>query len=291
MNTAFNVTLSTSKGVITIPKTASSIKLNGRESKIVITDYHFGHKGLLYYTTASIFFAGKIGHRDVLFLYGAADQFHEFSFEPSGMTVARRFSPHLRMSSTGNTGLTTVTVLPGTTGLITVWESDSQLVLFADPVTTATFWAPLVPHRTPATRNGLAHFWQFGTNTTVLVGGPYLVRNATISDGTLALRGDLNASVRLTVFAPSDVVAVTWNGQSVSELGLAGAGALQGQLTASANIANGIRVPELKNWRYADSLPEVGPEFDDSAWVVANKTTTNLVVPPLFGDGRVLYGW
>ncbi|KAI1781617.1 hypothetical protein LXA43DRAFT_1105617 [Ganoderma leucocontextum] len=46
---------------------------------------------------------------------------------------------------------------------------------------------------------GFESFWQFGTNTTVLVGGRYLVRNATISGGTLALRGNLNASVPLTV--------------------------------------------------------------------------------------------
>ena len=92
---------------------------------------------------------------------------------------------------------------------MTIWDSDTQLVLFADPVTAATFWAPTVRSPTSHTVAGLENFFQFGTNTTVLVGGPYLVRNATLERGTLALRGDLNASVPLTVYAPDAVRAVT----------------------------------------------------------------------------------
>ncbi len=244
---------------------------------------------MLYYTTASVFFAGKIGTRDVLFLYGAADQSHEFAFKVSGLGISPGLSSRVKLSGTANKGLTTVTVLPGTAGLITVWESTSQLILYSDPVTAASFWAPIVRDPTPATRKGLENFWQFGSNTTVLVGGPYLVRNATISRGTLALHGDLNASVPLTVFAPLNVVAVTWNGQHVSSLGL-GTGQLKGQVSASANVRNGVQLPELKGWKYADSLPEIKSDYVDEEWVVANKNTTNINVKPLFGDGRVLYG-
>ena len=51
------------------------------------------------------------------------------------------------------------------------------------------------------------------TNTTALIGGPYLVRNATLSrSGELALRGDLNASTLLTVIASPEVRSVSWNG-------------------------------------------------------------------------------
>ncbi|KAI0687065.1 glycoside hydrolase superfamily [Earliella scabrosa] len=288
-NTSFNVTIPTSKGAITIPKTTESIALHGRQSKIIITDYHFGDKGLLYYTTTSIFFAGRIGHRDVLFLYGHSDQSHEFAFSLAGVGIAPGLSSRVKMSGTANKGLTTVTVLPGTTGLVTVWESTSQLILYADPATAASFWAPIVRDPTPATRKGLENFWQFGTNTTVLVGGPYLVRNASISRGTLALHGDLNASVPLTVFAPLDVVAVSWNGKFVPTLGL-GTGQLKGRLAASASVKSGLQLPELTGWKYKDSLPEIRADFDDAEWIVAEKTTTNINVKPRFGDGRVLYG-
>ena len=176
---------------------------------------------------------------------------------------------------------------PGSAGLVTVWESASQLVLFADPTTAATFWAPAIKSASANTVAGLEAFWQFGTNTTVLVGGPYLVRNATISRDTLALRGDLNASVPLTVVAPPEVRQVTWNGARVS---MRSEGALlTGRLTESASV-RGASVPKLTGWKFSDSLPEVQSGFDDSSWTVANKTSTNINLKPVFGDGRVLYG-
>ncbi|KAH9919188.1 glycoside hydrolase superfamily [Epithele typhae] len=168
----------------------------------VITDYTFGARGSVLYTTASIFFAGTIGARDVLFFYGSAGQTHELALTLDGI------------------------ISPGDAGLVTLWDSATQLVLFADPVTAATFWAP--PMRAPRTPApavpGFKNFFQFGTNATVLVGGPYLTTVA------------------------------------------------------------------LGNWRYADSLPEVGAGFDDAEWVVANKKTTNIFLKPQFGDGTVLYG-
>ena len=184
-------------------------------------------------------------------------------------------------------GVTTVAVSPGSAGVVVVWESPEQLVLFADPITAATFWAPAVKSRTANTVPGFESFWQFGTNTTVLIGGPYLIRNATIEGTTLALRGDLNASAPLTVVAPPEVKQVAWNGARVS---VREDGALlTGQLTRSASVQE-VRVPALTGWRFSDSLPEIQSGFDDSSWTVANKTTTNLIPKPLFGDGRVLYG-
>ena len=178
-------------------------------------------------------------------------------------------------------------------------------MLFADHATAATFWAPAIRHSAPNTNTntntntvrGLENFWQFGTNATVLVGGPHLVRNATLSrDGaTLALRGDLNANasdVPLTVIGPPSVRAVSWNGKVVSVHG-DGRGVLRGRLERSVDVdAERVRerVPKLEGWRFADSLPEVQPGFDDEGWVEANHTTTNIFLKPVFGDGRVLYG-
>ncbi|TBU22169.1 glycoside hydrolase superfamily [Dichomitus squalens] len=289
-NISFALTVPTSQGMLTLPRTTDSIALNGRQSKLIITDYSFGVHGSLLYSTASVFFAGTIGSRDVLFLYGFADQSHEFALNMTGNGVRTSSSRVQFGTSDTINDLTTVAIVPGSAGLLTIWDSDKQLILFSEPVTAASFWAPVIRAETSSTVAGLESYWWFGTNTTVLVGGPYLVRNATLSRdrNTLALRGDLNVSVPLIVIAPPSVRAVSWNGNPVA-MRSDGRGVLTGNLQLNADIEN-AKVPRLKGWRYKDSLPEIQPGFDDSDWVVANHTTTNIFQKPLFGDGRVLYG-
>ena len=42
-----------------------------------------------------------------------------------------------------------------------------------------------------------------------------------------------------------------------------------------------VKIPTLTRWRMADSLPEVARTYDDSKWIVCNKTTTLSSVKPL----------
>lgn len=278
----------TSAGVLTLPQTFPSIALDGRQSKLIVTDYTFGTGSSLIYSTTSIFFAGTIDGRDILFLFGDSFQSHEVRFVTKGSGGVRASSNDVKFS-TDSTGATTVTFLTGIEGLITVWESSKQLILFSDTITAATFWAP--PLVTTSSPLNFENFWQFGTNETVLIGGPYLVRNATLSkQGELALRGDLNASATLTVIAPNEVRFVSWNGVPV-ELATAArsSGAVKtGHLALSQNIKS-FAPPALTGWKFMDSLPEIQANFSDADWIVANHTTTNIPAP-LFGDGRVLYG-
>jgi hypothetical protein len=253
---------------------------------VIVTDYSFGSSNLLY-STASIFFAGQIGSRDVLFLFGDSSQTHEAALKlRPGNSGAQETSSFVRFSSSSHlNAVTTLSFLPGIQGLVTVWESPSQLVFFSDPVTAASFWAPIIPGSSE-----LSHYWQFGSNETVLVGGPYLVRNATIRNSELHLTGDLNASVALTVFAPGNIKTVTWNGEPVSDLkGInVDSSVITGQL--DMKVSSSLQLPQLSDWKFADSLPEIQPAFNDANWIIANHTTTNIIPPPLFGDGRVLYG-
>lgn len=286
----FSLNVDTSKGPLTLPRTFSSINLNGRQSKVIVTDYTFGDSQLLY-STASIFFSGKIGSRDVLFLFGDSDQLHEAAFDTSlTNSLTESSSPHSSVNISSDTinAINTVTFLPGISGLVTVFDTSSLLVLFSDSVTAATFWAPVIP----SSSEPLASYWQFGSNDTVLVGGPYLVRNATIEGSVLKLVGDLNESAILTVYASEAVKTVSWNGVLVEDLKRAqgdSSSALTGHLTIETSLSS-LKTPALTNWRFADSLPEIKPEFSDQNWITANHTTTNIIQPPLFGDGRVLYG-
>jgi hypothetical protein len=89
-------------------------------------------------------------------------------------------------------GVTPVTFLPGIQGFITIWDSSEQLVVYSDTDTAGTFWSPEISANDSVE---FANYWQFGTNSSILVGGPCLIRNATITGSTLALCGDLNDSV------------------------------------------------------------------------------------------------
>lgn len=177
------MTVPSSVGPLTIPQTFNTIALNGRQSKLILTDYSFGSKSSVLYSTASVFFAGTIGSRDVLLLFGDEDQDHEFSFAPIGEDIVRATQSNVKFAKNGTN--TVVSILAGSKGLVTIWESESQLVLFSDPVTAGSFWAPAIASEHSS--SPLKSFWQFGTNTTALIGGPYLVRNATIS-GSSTLR-------------------------------------------------------------------------------------------------------
>ncbi|KAG5641026.1 hypothetical protein DXG03_006367, partial [Asterophora parasitica] len=149
-----------------------------------------------------------------------------------------------------------------------------------------------------STSDPLKNFWGLGTNESILVGGPYLVRSASISGTDLALRGDLKEGVRLTVIAPRKIRSITWNGENVSgdfsaqssEVTAIGGFVAELQTSSMRDVNGGISVPRLRDWRFRDSLPEIGRKFDDSGWVEANKTNTNIPLKPYYGDGRVLYG-
>ncbi|KNZ71656.1 putative beta-galactosidase C [Termitomyces sp. J132] len=304
-NITFKLNVTTASTSLQIPLATSSIALSGRESKMIVTSYAFGQSSRLVYSTAQVFFSGTIDGRDILFLHGANTQAHEVALTLTG-SLNPRDEPSQVVFTQNVAGLgpgeTLVSFLDGVEGLVTVWDSDTQLVLFADSETAATFWAPTIALPDSA-GDPLANYWSLGTNDTVLVGGPYLVRNASIQGTTLALRGDLKNDVTLTVIAPRNISSITWNGVSVSG-DFAGTqdtnaslptiiGGFVGQLQTSSGLT-GISVPNLEGWRFMDSLPEVGSGgtmmFDDSSWVVADNTTTNSPSKPLYGDGRVLYG-
>ena len=161
-------------------------------------------------------------------------------------------------------------------------------MLFADTQTASTFFAPALPSDAKA----FASYWQVGTNDTVLVGGPALVRNASLSGARLSIRGDLNASTPLTLVVPTAVESVEWNGKNVDVKAtheFAGVKILAGQLSFGLDKGS-ITVPSLSGWKFQDSLPEVQSTFDDGNWTVADHTSTNITTKPVFGDGRVLYG-
>lgn len=291
----FRLNVTTDVGQLSLPLNIDNITLSGRESKVIVTDYTFGASSSLLFSTAQIYFAGVIDGRDVLFLHGDSKQDHETAiygslpteFHPQSTLVKIQRAQDIQRRK-----FSTITFLAGIEGLITLIDSETQLVLFADSVTAATFWAPSIAG---AVDDPFRNFWGIGTNDSVLIGGPYLVRNASITGDALALQGDLKEDVRLTVIAPKHIRSLSWNGQDISPDFLAASeismrsGVFVASLERKSSFT-ALDIPELGGWKYKDSLPEVQPGYDDAAWTLANHTTTNIPYKPYYGDGRVLYG-
>jgi hypothetical protein len=287
--TNFKLTVRPLQGGLHIPLVAKSITLGGRQSKVIVTDYAFGSSRVAY-STAQVLFAGVIDGRDVLFLHGTLSQEHEVALNLTGIPNPWYHTTSSAVARTQHAVVgTVISFNAGIEGVLTIYDSDTQLILYADSSTAATFWSPVLagPSSDP-----FANFWGIGSNSSILIGGPYLVRSATMSgSGTeLALRGDLRDGVMLTIIVPRSVRSITWNGGLISgEFGVLATGIFRGQLPLRTAV-NGVQVPELKGWKFRDSLPEIRKDFDDKSWTVANHTWTNIPFKPYYGDGRVLYG-
>lgn len=161
------------------------------------------------------------------------------------------------ISGTPSSGLTRVTV-----GKTSVWLADKAWLA-------PRIWQPRV-----SGTNGNGIYDLSPRTSSVLVFGPYLVRNATIKGSTLAITGDLKSgeTTDLEVLAPSSVRGVTFNGKSVKVSKTA-----TGTLKGSVGVKDlSPKLPNLKTleWKCTDSLPEIAVGFDDSKWTKADKTTT-----------------
>ena len=112
----------------------------------------------------------------------------------------------------------------------------------------------------------------------------YLLRTVDVSDGSVHLTGDLNATTPIEIIsgAPQPLKALTFNGKNLPFKQAAG-----GVVTATAQYTNTtFSIPDLSKigWKEINSLPEITPTYDDSLWTVAhltysNNTARNLTTP------------
>jgi hypothetical protein len=109
----------------------------------------------------------------------------------------------------------------------------------------------------------------------------YLVRSASGNGSNLDISGDTNQTTSIEIHAAEAFTSFTWN-QSPLQVTQGADGIWRGQIDGPPEL-----VPfQITNWTHADSLPEIDPSFDDSTWVVANKTSTvnpNIVYPDYTG--------
>ncbi|CAL1714365.1 unnamed protein product [Somion occarium] len=278
--TSTRLNVSTSAGTLLIPQNGSLV-LDGRESKIIVTDYTFGtSKTNILYCTTEIMTWTTIDNQDYIILYASPGQTGETVFNfVSTPTVDLSNAPGVISKISGN-HLTLNYMLQGF-GVTTITVGTNKVHVVIMDKTTALQW-----HASDIAGKGDfgAHF-SIGTNQSVLVGGPYLVRTASISRDTLSLTGDLNGTTNVEVIAPASVTTVTWNGKQ-QEFHTTTRNSLAFTVGSSTPA---VSLPRLDSWKVLNSLPEIDQTFDDSSWIVANQTSTNYTnLPPLSGD-HVLY--
>ncbi|KAF4918181.1 putative beta-galactosidase E [Colletotrichum viniferum] len=261
--TDYTLTVPKTCGNVTIPMLGGELSLHGRDSKIHVTDYDVGGANLVY-SSGEIFTWKKYQDRRLLILYGGDGEEHEFAVpsswgEPTfedGVNVTSCEIDRLRIIHWKVQESRQVVYFEGLEVHL-LWRNDASkhwVVDLPDPATGVV-----------SPREGEA---------SVIVRGPYLVRNARFSNNTLHLTGDLNETTTLEVLGGvPENACFTFNGQTLKPLRGPG-----GRIEADISFHTpDLALPDLRSlkWHSINSLPEIQPDYDDSAWTPASLTESN----------------
>ncbi|KAJ7644336.1 glycoside hydrolase family 35 protein [Roridomyces roridus] len=278
--TTTQITVQTSMGPLLIPQTGV-LTFDGRESKILVTDYVFGQSDTsILYSTAEIMTWTTIDDTDYIIFYALPGQTGETSFILNGQEAIADLTGLSGVASSSVNGTLVLDYSLNGTVFVPITLGESKIVAILLDKDTANQWhAPVIPGS-----GNFGNFFSVGSNETVLVSGPYVVRTAEITGNTLLLTGDLDGPTSIEVVAPQSVSQISWNGVAVPVNKTA-----RGTFSGQVGSANTITLPTLSNWKVSGSLPEIDPDFDDSSFTDADLTTTNYTnLPPLAGT-QVLY--
>lgn len=281
-DTSYKLKVPTTYGRITIPLLGGDLVLKGRDSKIHVTDYDVGGINLIY-SSAEIYTWKKYGNNSnrVLILYGSEGETHEFALPESlGEPTIEGGSVDVQHVS----------------GMVVVkWEvqHDRRVVKFND-LTIHLLWRNEAYNYwvldLPDSKTGAIPFVE--TESSLIIHGGYLLRNATLDQGNLRLTGDINATTELEIIGgtPSDV-SVFLNGKKLKTT------KQNGRVKAVARFCKPtFELPDLSSlsWQKLDSLPELSDKYSDERWTEASLNQTanpsrNLSTPTSLFSGD--YGY
>lgn len=254
---SYNLTLPTSQGNINIPQLAGQLSLNGRESKISVTDFDLGGVNLLY-SSAEIFTWQKNDDATTLVVYGDVGQTHEFAIQ--GAQTATQIEGSGATTKAQNGGVIINTQI---TSARQIFQLDNGVnVHVLDRYTAYGYWV-IYP-------NGFAN-----SNLPIVnMESGYLVRDVTFANGVVNITADLNQTTTIEVIGVSSATSMMLNGQPLQ----ASRDPTTGILSASANYSPpSFSVPNLKQvtWSSIDGLPEIQNGYDDSQWPNGDLPNTN----------------
>ncbi|KAK6813900.1 hypothetical protein RU639_010546 [Aspergillus parasiticus] len=266
-STSYEWQAATSQGNITVPQLGGSLTLHGRDSKFHVTDYDLGGINLIY-STAEIFTWRRHGSKYVLVLYGGEDETHEFAVDSSLGNATAIEGSNVRLGKKGATFVVQWDIIHSRQALHFGEHLDVYLLWRNEAY---QYWVMDLPAPEPL---GL-HASPSRTNSSAIVKAGYLLRNASISENTLHLTGDVNttSTVELISAPPGCCSDVLYNGNRLQNISNTN-GRVSGVVPY---IDPKLAIAELESleWRYFDSLPEVQPTYDDDLWTLCNRTSSN----------------
>ncbi|KAK7727316.1 hypothetical protein SLS63_007135 [Diaporthe eres] len=266
----YTLRISSSGRNLTVPQLGGSLSLPGRDSKIHVVDYDVGGVKL-HYSSAEIFTWKKSSSKTVLIMYGGIDETHEFAV-PSGLGLPSRVEGDGVRSAQQ----------PGSAVVQWDVQASRRVVHFGETLEVHLLW-----------RNEAYQYWVLDlprpepvgnfvsaarineTDASVIVKAGHLLRNATVSANSLYLWGDVNQTTTIEVIAAPLTSGATlyFNDQQVKD-----ARVVEGRLTGTITYSEPeIALPDFTTaeWKYIDSLPEVGHDYDDQLWTLLDTTMTN----------------
>jgi hypothetical protein len=152
----FKLHIQTSEGELTVPQYGSSITIDGHEAKVLVTDFAYGSKTLLY-STAEVLSYAIIDGKEVLVLWLPEGEAGEFSIQGDGTDeVMDTFDDDAITVNEESNGLTFSYVQqPGTS---TIEFGDGARVLLVDRSTAYRFWAPTLDSNPQTAGNNTREF-------------------------------------------------------------------------------------------------------------------------------------
>lgn len=263
--------MDTSEGPLTVPQSGTA-SLWGLASKILVSDFPFGKFSLLY-STAEVLTASIIDKEPILVLWVPNGEEAEFvvkgykANKKEILETCRGCSIKFHSAKSG-----AMVVNFHQEAGISVVQFDGFKVVMVDRGVAWKTWVPKL------NRDPLA-----GLDKNIIVHGPNLVRKAVISRDELQLEGDTDNETDLIIHAPKNIKSLTWNGKKINKISRKKTGVIEATLPGPKLTENDV-LSQLNSgsWEYADSLPEVFPEYDDSKWIVANKTSTPNPTKPAY---------
>ncbi|KAK7403703.1 hypothetical protein QQX98_010506 [Neonectria punicea] len=221
----------------------------------MVTDYDAAGTHLLY-STSDIFTHRKFEDKKVLILYACVDGYNEFAVRgiPSQVKQIEKGAEYNVGSLNSSEFLTVGWTASPNRNILSIGDLYVYLL----------------------DRNSAYNYWVTPTginSSNLITNGPYLVRSASIDDGTLSVKADLNVSTTIEfIGAPPEATTLLLNNKQFV-LEHIGVSAIAEVDLPTAPLDPPV-LAEL-NWKYLDTLPEVKADYDDSLWTALDQTYTN----------------